>query len=243
MIRASGNSSRMARVASAPLRPGQPQVHERDVGPLRAEERHRLLAGGGLRADREVLLQADDAGEPDPDQVVVVHQHDAQPLSHRSPRVRHGGPRPPAGTRTASRVPPSELELEEERRRRACPPARGCPAGRSVRRGLRPSGAKPWPSSLTTRSVLSAAEVELDVDAAARRVFDRVGEGLHADAEQVVLDGGGSARGVPVTRTSAWSGVPDVMRRARSCRAPATSRCSSACERRSCTDRRASSML
>jgi hypothetical protein len=96
MIRASGNSARISRVASAPLDRRQALVHQRHVGSVEPVERQCLLAGRRLGADRQVALEGDDVGEPHPDQVVVVDQQDLEPLARAQaalPAAVSRGPR------------------------------------------------------------------------------------------------------------------------------------------------------
>ena len=63
-IRASGNSARIAISASIPLMSGMPEIHQRHVGPVLAEELNRVTAGRRLRDHRHVGLAVDDGRDP-----------------------------------------------------------------------------------------------------------------------------------------------------------------------------------
>ena len=90
-MRASGNSLRMACTVSRAADVGQPQVHQRDVRPVDAIERARLLAARRFRADDDVGLERHDAGQAHPDQIVIVDQHQFQLVRHDAPSAPLAG--------------------------------------------------------------------------------------------------------------------------------------------------------
>ena len=225
---------------------GQPQIHQRHVRPVGAEQRLRLLPGRRLGADRHVGLDRDDAGQSHADQVVIVDEHDLERRhQHGHLRARPPGREPGrrAGTVTARRVPaPGWLSIS------STPPSLSTrsriPCRPKWSPGRRPLAApSPQPLSLTMSFVASSwnrSSMSMRVGAA---VLERVGQRLETDPQEMML-----LRGVEPLRVPS---TPDLRRRARADRhlareldsAPARSRLSSACDRRSITERRVSSRL
>ena len=150
-----------------------------------------------------------------------------------------------AGTRHRQQRARAGRAAQSAARRRACRPARGCPAGRNGRAGTSSAAcAMPQPSSCTRQLDVLRVEAQHDVDPPRARMFQRVGQRLEPDAQQMVL-----VRRVEPPR-HAFHDARGPRRRptapvssTRSVSAPARSRLSSACDRRSITDRRASSWL
>lgn len=69
---------------------GKAHVEDGDVGPGRRDARERLLDGPGLAHHLDVVLGLEQVAHPDPDDLVVVEEEDADGLRSARLLSRHG---------------------------------------------------------------------------------------------------------------------------------------------------------
>ena len=129
-----------------PAQARQPRVHQRDVRPLLPEQIDRLLRRGGLGAHFQVGLEREDAREPHADEIVIVHEHDAQRPAHALRR------RPVRTRRDAHAGAASGCAVELKRAAELVDPFANASQAevRVQRRGL--PAPRPQPSSWTVRT-------------------------------------------------------------------------------------------